>query len=111
MQKRPDITLRELREELGVSLSLQTLSVALRTLKYSFKKSFMRPNRIAPMWLRGMPSSDSLKDGRDHNINGYSIFLAGGGIRGDMTFGTTNDFREAVAENPATIHDIRDTIL
>lgn len=51
------------------------------------------------------------KDGRDHHINGYSIFLAGGGIRGGMTYGSTNDFGEAVAENPVTIHDIHATIL
>jgi hypothetical protein len=51
------------------------------------------------------------KDGRDHHINGYSIFMAGGGIRGGMTYGTTNDFGEAVAENPVTIHDIHATIL
>ncbi len=49
--------------------------------------------------------------GRDHHVNGYSIFLAGGGIRGGMTFGTTNDFGEAVAEHPLTIHDIHATIL
>lgn len=56
------------------------------------------------------PHSPS-KDGRDHHINGYSIFLAGGGIRGGMTYGTTNEFGEAVAENPVTIHDIHATIL
>lgn len=56
------------------------------------------------------PHSPS-KDGRDHHINGYSIFLAGGGIRGGMTYGTTNDFGEAVAEHPVTIHDIHATIL
>ena len=39
VEKRPDITLRELRDALGVEVSLQTLSVALRTLKYTFKKS------------------------------------------------------------------------
>jgi len=39
VQKRSDITLRELREALAVDVSLQTLSVALRALKYSFKKS------------------------------------------------------------------------
>ena len=46
VQSQPDITLRELREALGVTFSLQTLSTALRTLKYSFKKkSSMRPSR------------------------------------------------------------------
>lgn len=49
--------------------------------------------------------------GRDHHVNGYSIFLAGGGIRGGMTFGTTNEFGEAAEENPLTIHDIHATIL
>ncbi len=69
VQKRPDITLRELREELGVSLSLQTLSVALRTLKYSFKKkSFMRPSKTVPTWRHAVPSSGSLK--RDSTSSG-----------------------------------------
>lgn len=46
VEKRPDITLRELRDALGVDVSLQTLSVALQTLKYTFKKkSCGRPNR------------------------------------------------------------------
>ena len=49
--------------------------------------------------------------GRDHHVNGYSIFLAGGGIRGGTAYGTTNDFGEAAAENPLTIHDIHATIL
>ena len=49
--------------------------------------------------------------GRDHHVNGYTIFLAGGGVQGGMTFGSTNEFGEAVAENPLTIHDIHATIL
>lgn len=47
VRERPDITLRELRDELGIEISLQSLSVALRTLKYTFKKkSSARPSRI-----------------------------------------------------------------
>lgn len=53
VRERPDITLRELREELGIEISLQTLSVALRTLKYTFKKkSSARQNRIVRMSRR-----------------------------------------------------------
>lgn len=49
VKERPDITLRELRDELSVEFSLQTLSVALRTLKYTFKKkSSARPSRTGP---------------------------------------------------------------
>jgi transposase len=58
VRKQPDITLRELRDELGIEVSLQTLSVALRTLKYTFKKkSSARPNRIVRTWQRNGPRS------------------------------------------------------
>ena len=49
--------------------------------------------------------------GRDHHVNGYSIFLAGGGIRGGMSYGKTNEFGNVVVENTLTIHDIHATIL
>ena len=49
VEKRPDITLRELRDALGVEVSIQTLSVALQTLKYTFKKKCCgRPSKIGP---------------------------------------------------------------
>lgn len=43
MRERPDMTLREIREQLGVDFSLQTLSVALRRLKYTLKKKSCVP--------------------------------------------------------------------
>jgi transposase len=43
VEEYPDITLRELREELGVKVSLQTLSVALRQLKFTLKKKSSAP--------------------------------------------------------------------
>jgi transposase len=50
VEQQPDITLRELRERLQVEVSLQTLSVALRRLKYTLKKKSSGPaNKIAPM--------------------------------------------------------------
>ena len=49
--------------------------------------------------------------GRDHHVNGYSIFLAGGGFKGGAVYGTTDDFGNSVTENPLTIHDIHATIL
>ncbi len=49
--------------------------------------------------------------GRDHHVNGYSIFLAGGGFRGGMAFGQTDDFGNTVVENGCEIHDIHATIL
>ena len=49
--------------------------------------------------------------GRDHHVNGYSIFLAGGGFRGGMAFGETDEFGNSVVKNPLMIHDIHATIL
>ncbi len=49
--------------------------------------------------------------GRDHHVDGYSMFLAGGGFRGGVTYGETDDFGNAVVRDPVDIHDIHATIL
>jgi uncharacterized protein (DUF1501 family) len=49
--------------------------------------------------------------GRDHHVNGYSIFLAGGGFKGGTAYGQTDEFGNAAVENPLDIHDIHATIL
>lgn len=50
-------------------------------------------------------------DGRDHHPHAFSMWLAGGGIRGGMTHGQTDDFGYYVAENKVTIPDFHATIL
>jgi Protein of unknown function (DUF1501) len=49
--------------------------------------------------------------GRDHHPRCYSMWLAGGGVRGGMTFGETDDFSYNVARDPVPIHDLNATIL
>ncbi len=49
--------------------------------------------------------------GRDHHVNGYSLFIAGGGFKAGMTFGSTDEFGNSVVENRVDIHDIHATIL
>ena len=49
--------------------------------------------------------------GRDHHIDGYTIWLAGGGFKGGMTYGATDEFAMAVTENRVTLHDLHATIL
>ena len=49
--------------------------------------------------------------GRDHHVNGYSLFMAGGGFRGGMTYGETDEFGNSVVRNPVDIHDIHATVL
>ena len=49
--------------------------------------------------------------GRDHNPPGYSILLAGGGIRGGQAYGATDDFGYKAVVNPVTPHDLHATAL
>ncbi len=49
--------------------------------------------------------------GRDHHVNGYSLFIAGGGFKGGMAYGSTDEFGNSVVENKVDIHDIHATIL
>jgi len=50
-------------------------------------------------------------NGRDHNPFGFSIWLAGAGIKGGMTYGATDDFGFKAVENPVHVHDLQATIL
>lgn len=49
--------------------------------------------------------------GRDHHVNAYSIFMAGGGFKGGATYGESDEFGNGVASDPVDIHDIHATIL
>lgn len=50
-------------------------------------------------------------DGRDHNPYGFSIWLAGGGIKGGTIVGSTDEFGLAAEENKKSINDVHATIL
>ncbi len=50
-------------------------------------------------------------NGRDHNPHGFTMWLAGGGIKGGMTYGATDDFGWKAIDKPVHVHDIHATIL
>jgi hypothetical protein len=50
-------------------------------------------------------------DGRDHNPEGFTVWLAGGGVRGGMRYGATDDYGYFATENKVHIHDLHATIL
>ena len=50
-------------------------------------------------------------DGRDHNPFGFSVFLAGAGIKGGTSFGATDDFGYKVVQGKQEIHDLHATML
>jgi uncharacterized protein (DUF1501 family) len=49
--------------------------------------------------------------GRDHHPQAFSMLLAGGGIRGGMTYGATDEFGFHITEKPVHVHDLQATIL
>lgn len=49
--------------------------------------------------------------GRDHNNKGYTIWMAGGGVKAGLTFGATDELGREAVENPVHIHDWHATIL
>lgn len=51
------------------------------------------------------------KAGRDHNGQGFSIWLAGGGFRGGMAYGKTDEFGHRAVENVVTPNDLQATLL
>jgi hypothetical protein len=50
-------------------------------------------------------------DGRDHHNRGFTIWLAGAGIKGGLIYGATDDLGFNAVENPVHIHDLNATIL
>ena len=49
--------------------------------------------------------------GRDHHPRCFSIWLAGGGIRGGLSYGQTDDFSYNIVKDPVSVHDLHATML
>jgi hypothetical protein len=49
--------------------------------------------------------------GRDHHSRGFTAWLAGGGVKGGIAYGATDEFGNVAVENPIHIHDLHATIL
>ena len=49
--------------------------------------------------------------GRDHHIKGFSMFMAGGGIRGGVSYGATDELGYNAVENVFHINDLHATML
>lgn len=50
-------------------------------------------------------------DGRNHHPQAFTMWMAGGGVRGGLTYGTTDDFGFHPVENPVHMHDLHATLL
>ena len=50
-------------------------------------------------------------DGRDHNPHGFTIWMAGGGVKGGFAYGSTDEYGYYAQENPVHVHDFHATLL
>ena len=57
-----------------------------------------------------MPISEA-RSGRDHNNSGFLMWMAGGGVKGGISYGSTDEIGYKVAEKPMSVHDFHATIL
>ena len=49
--------------------------------------------------------------GRDHNHHGFTVWLAGGGVKGGLAYGATDEFGYRAVENRVHVHDLHATML
>ena len=57
------------------------------------------------------PTAEGTRDGRDHNPEGFTMWLAGGGVKGGFRYGSTDDYGYYAHENKVHIHDLHATLL
>ncbi len=96
----------------GVELKAQEVDRATAALIKDLKQRGMLDDTLI-VWggeFGRTPMSQS-GNGRDHHIKGFSYILAGGGIKGGITHGATDDLGYAAVENPVSIHDFHATML
>jgi hypothetical protein len=58
-----------------------------------------------------MLQSDREKAGRDHHKDAYCVWLAGGGVKGGVTIGETDELGYYPTQDPVHIHDLHATIM
>ncbi len=67
------------------------------------------------VWFGGefgrTPYAERNGTGRDHNPNGFTMWLAGGGVKPGFSFGATDEFGHHAVENKVHMHDMHATIL
>ena len=57
------------------------------------------------------PTGQGTLDGRDHNPHGFTVWLAGGGVKGGLSYGASDDYGYQAIENRVHTHDLHATIL
>ena len=85
------------------------------TLILSFPAYASGPELYETPFTRSHPTTEEAIagkiNGRDHNHHGFTMWLAGGGVKGGMVYGATDDFGFRAVENRMHVHDLHATLL
>ena len=54
---------------------------------------------------------NAIHNGRDHNVHGFTVMLAGGGVKQGTIYGSTDEFGFKAVDNPVHVHDLHATVL
>jgi hypothetical protein len=95
----------------GHEKNAREVDVPIAGLLYDLKSRGLLDDTL--IWWGGefgrTPTSEGT--GRDHNPEGFTMWLAGGGVKGGFRYGSTDDYGYFAAENKVHIHDLHATIL
>ncbi len=96
----------------GVALKAKEIDRACMALIVDLKQRGMFDDTLI-VWAGefGRTPMSQGGDGRDHHNKAMSVWLAGGGIRGGVVYGATDDLGYAAVENVTTVHDLHATML
>ena len=64
-----------------------------------------------PMAQTDNGNGQATKAGRDHHNGAFTLWMAGGGVKGGVSYGETDELGYAVAQDPVHVHDFNATIL
>ena len=98
----------KLRHEENARITDQPVAALITDLK---RRGLLDETLVVWAGEMGRTPHSSGTDGRDHHVSGYTIWMAGGGMRGGMTYGTTDEMGMSAVEHRLDIHDIHATIL
>ena len=96
----------------GIALKAQEIDRACMALITDLKQRGMLEDTLI-VWAGefGRTPMSQGGSGRDHHNKAMSVWLAGGGIRGGMLHGATDDLGYAAVDNVTTVHDLHATML
>ncbi len=96
----------------GIELKAQEIDQACMALLTDLKQRGMLEDTLV-VWAGefGRTPMSQGGSGRDHHNKAMSVWLAGGGIRGGLVYGSTDELGYAAVENVCTVHDLHATML